>query len=59
MRQNLWLSFVKIFMQNIALTTYRKTGCKGFDFMRLRDDKLHQIFLFMLFDASATGVNIY
>ena len=47
------------YMQNIALTTYRKKGCKGFDFMRLRDDKLHQIFLFMLFDASATGVNIY
>lgn len=50
-----WLNY----MQNIALTTYRKKGCKGFGFMRLRDDKWLPIFLCMLFDASATGVNIY
>lgn len=47
------------YMQNIALTTYRKKGCKGFGFMRLRDDKWLPIFLCIPFDASVTGVNIY
>ena len=31
--------FCENYMQNIALTTYRKKGRKGFGFMRLRDDK--------------------
>lgn len=51
--------FCKNYMQKLALTTYRKKGCKGFGFMRLLDDKWLPIFLCMLFDASATGVNIY
>lgn len=47
------------YMQNIALTTYCKKGCKGFSFMRLLDDKLLPIFQYILFDASAIGVNTY